>query len=154
VKAAFDTSVLVAALVANHPRHERAIRWVRAAAERDIEAQCSWHAVAETWSVLTRLPITPAITPELARIAVERLTRHVTPIQLGEVEYRGAIARCAERGLRSGAVFDALHLIAAEQSRADLLLTFNASDFTRLAGAAGPRVVVPPDPPRLLGPHD
>jgi len=149
VKAAFDTSVLVAALVAAHPKHDRAIRWVRAAAEGEIEAECSWHAVAETWSVLTRLPIAPPISPELARAALERLGRHIPPAPLRDTVYRGAIERCAERGLRSGAVSDALHLVAAEQSGADVLLTFNAADFTRLATGSSPRILVPPDPPAV-----
>jgi len=39
----------------------------------------------------------------------------------------------------------ALHLVEAERAGADVFLTFNPSDFERLA--AGPKPVVPPDPP-------
>jgi hypothetical protein len=57
--------------------------------------------------------------------------------------------RCSDRGLRSGAVYDALHLVAAERWGADLFLTFNTHDFTRMALAPGPRIAAPPDPPGL-----
>jgi hypothetical protein len=46
-------------------------------------------------------------------------------------------------------VYDALHLVEAERAGADLLLTFNPSDFLRLAEGEKPKVVVPPDPPSI-----
>jgi hypothetical protein len=57
--------------------------------------------------------------------------------------------RCSGRGLRSGAIYDALHLLAAEREAADIFLTFNVDDFRRLAEPTSPRVLAPPDPPRL-----
>jgi hypothetical protein len=36
-------------------------------------------------------------------------------------------------GLRSGAIFDALHLVAAERAEVDALLTFNLKDFLRFS---------------------
>jgi len=56
------------------------------------------------------------------------------------------------RALKSGAVFDALHLIAAERARADALLTFNPNDFSRLAQGERPKIVVPSAPPAELMP--
>jgi predicted nucleic acid-binding protein len=47
------------------------------------------------------------------------------------------------------AVFDALHLLAAERQRVDAFATFNPSDFERLVTEDSPRIVVPPDPPRF-----
>jgi predicted nucleic acid-binding protein len=44
-------------------------------------------------------------------------------------------------------VYDALHLVEAERAGADVFLTFNPSDFERLAVGLKPRIVVPPDPP-------
>lgn len=40
-----------------------------------------------------------------------------------------------------------LHLVEAERAGADVFLTFNPSDFQRLAVGPKPRIVVPPDPP-------
>jgi hypothetical protein len=49
--------------------------------------------------------------------------------------------------LKSGVIFDALHLIEAERTGADAFSTFNPSDVERLAASSKPRIVVPPDPP-------
>jgi predicted nucleic acid-binding protein len=80
---------------------------------------------------------------------VERLTQHVRPLAMTSAIYRQAMRRCADRGERSGAIFDALHLVTAEISRSEVLVTLNPADFERLAGEQGPRVIVPPDPPRV-----
>jgi hypothetical protein len=66
--------------------------------------------------------------------------------------YADALARCAAHGLKSGVVFDALHLLDAERAGAEAFLTFNASDFLRLSHGPSPKIVVPPDPPSLLLP--
>ena len=58
-----------------------------------------------------------------------------------------ATERCASRGLKSGVIYDALHLVEAERTGADVFLTFNPSDFERLAAGSKPRIVVPPAPP-------
>ncbi|XXX79339.1 hypothetical protein WMF30_11245 [Sorangium sp. So ce134] len=55
--------------------------------------------------------------------------------------------RCTERKFSSGVLFDALHLVAAEHAGADALVTFNGSDFLRLAASTSPRIAIPPDPP-------
>jgi len=148
-KVAFDTSVLVAALVEPHPFHQRAQRWIDAVATGRARGECSWHAVAETWSVLTRLPLEPAVSPALAGMTIERLLSRVEPIPVEGDVYREALRRCSERGLRSGALFDAVHLITAERRRVDAFVTFDRADFERLLVDASPRLVVPPDPPRF-----
>jgi predicted nucleic acid-binding protein len=148
VRVCFDTSVLVPALVAPHPFHARALCWLQAAATREIEGVMAWHAAAETWSVLTRLPVSPHVTAGAAARLVERLVQHVRPLAMTSALYRKAIQRCAERGASSGAIFDALHLAAAELSRSDVFVTLNPDDFERLASERGPRIIVPPDPPR------
>jgi hypothetical protein len=69
------------------------------------------------------------------------------PLTVGA--YQAAIDRCAERSLKSGSVFDAIHLIAAERRAAGVLLTFNPEDFARLREGDSVRIVVPPDPPSI-----
>jgi len=85
----------------------------------------------------------------MAEAAIDRLIRYVKPIELTRKTYAASIRRCAERGLHSGSVFDALHLVCAEIRGVDAFATFNADDFERLASAAGPPIVVPPDPPEV-----
>lgn len=147
MRLALDTSVLVAVLVEPHPLHRRVLPWLEAIESGEVGAECSTHALAETWSVLTRLPIEPAISPTMAAVAVERVAELVRVVELDAALYRCAIRRCSERGLRSGALFDALHLVAAEATGAEAFVTFNPGDFERLAADASPRLVVPPDPP-------
>ena len=149
MRVCFDTSVLVPALVDAHPFHARALRWVQAAATGEIEGVMAWHAAAETWSVITRLPVSPHVTAGAAARLLERLVQHIRPLAMTSALYRKAIRRCAERGAHSGAIFDALHLVAAEASRSGVFVTLNPDDFERLASERGPRIIVPPDPPRV-----
>jgi predicted nucleic acid-binding protein len=152
VKLAFDTSVLVAALVEPHRFHARAARWVDEVTSGRVAGRCAWHAVAETWSVLTRIPLQPAVSPALAEVAIERLLTWIDPVEVRGEQVREAVRRCSRLGLRSGSVFDALHLVCAESDGADGFVTFNAGDFERLRGDASPPIVVPPDPPSFALP--
>jgi predicted nucleic acid-binding protein len=150
VKVAFDTSVLVAGSVARHIHEARARVWFRAARERKFEAITTTHALAETWATLTAIPVEPRIAPAAAERLIERLVRHIKPIALRWDDYRAALQRCGERGLRSGTVYDALHFVAAVRQNADLFLTFNTRHFISIATDDEPRIVAPPDPPALL----
>jgi predicted nucleic acid-binding protein len=149
MKVCFDTSVVVPALVQTHPSHTRALVWVEAASGKKMEGMIAWHGLAETWSVLTRLPLVPAVTARAAEKLLERLISRLKPLNMSPPVYREAIRRSTERGVRSGALFDALHLVAAERAGADVFLTLNPGDFERLATPGGLRIVVPPDPPRV-----
>jgi predicted nucleic acid-binding protein len=144
----FDTSVLVAALVGPHPHHARALPWLDAHGTK-LEGMTSQHALLELWSVLTRLPTAPLLAPALAERMVDRLADKIAVLPASPTLYRQVIHRTAERSLRSGAVFDALHLLTAEDARANAVLTFNTQDFTRLAVESSPRILFPPDPPRV-----
>ena len=76
-----------------------------------------------------------------------RLRSRIRPQRLGPRVYRAALERCSEKHLRSGAIFDALHLIASEQNGAEAFVTFNREDFERLSEGGTPEIVVPQEPP-------
>jgi predicted nucleic acid-binding protein len=147
VKVALDTSVIVAAVIEAHPHHGRASWWLRT--RRRIERVASWHAYAETWAVLTAPPIEPRVSGEVAAAVLERVRRSVSFLAPRSGTYPTAVSRCSARALRSGAVYDALHLVTAEGEAAELFLTFHVEDFARLAEPGGPRIVAPPDPPGM-----
>jgi predicted nucleic acid-binding protein len=147
MKVAFDTSVIVAAVVEDHPHHARASWWLRT--RRKIERIASWHAYAESWAVLTALPLEPRISGDVANAVLDRVRRSIGFVVPRTTAYPLAAARCNARALRSGAIYDALHLITAEAERAELMLTFNVDDFIRLAEPDGPRIIAPPDPPGM-----
>ncbi len=150
MKIVFDTSVLVAALLEAHRHHQRAHVWLHAVVDKTFEGAFSRHALAETWSVLTRIPLKPRLSGTEALRALKRLEeKGFTLIDLPREIYDEALRRCSDAGLTSGAIFDALHLVAAETVGADLMLTFNVKDFVRLAGEESPTILAPPDPPSL-----
>ena len=90
------------------------------------------------------------MTPSTASLVVERLLSSFPPVQITGPIYLAAMRRCAEKDLRSGALFDALHLICAESEGVAALVTFNRLDFERLGTSGSPRILVPPDPPELV----
>src|SRR5687767_7889956 len=111
MRVVLDTSVLVASILADHVHHERAIWWL--AVRPELELCASWHAMAETWATLTRIPIAAPIAPSAAGEVVARLETRLRMLQPSPKVYREAIRRCSGRGVRSGVIFDALHLVAA-----------------------------------------
>ena len=66
MKVAFDTSVLVAAMISTHRDHPRAVVWLDAVSAGTLEGVVSVHVLGELWSVLKKLPVTPPISPRLA----------------------------------------------------------------------------------------
>ena len=147
MKVAFDSSVIIAGTHDMHPHHRRAIVWIDAVLEQRITGVIMCHALAEIWSVLTRMPAPARLSAEQAMGVVRRIQRVFQLQQLEPATYNEALQRCTDRGFASGVVFDALHLVGAEHAGADAVVTFNGADFRRLASPTSPRIVIPPDPP-------
>jgi len=144
VKIVLDTSVLVAAIVHVHPRHDRAFPWLVRARTRELIPLVCTHTLAELYAVLTTLPTRPRIGPSMARRLIrENVERTCQPIQLDSDDYRAALDRMAELGLSGGVVYDMLAVIAAEKASADTLLTLNLADFRRAWPEGVDRIVEP-----------
>jgi predicted nucleic acid-binding protein len=69
-----DSSVIIAAVHANHPRHGVAVRWLVDALARDSLVACH-HSVLEAYAVLTSLPGDLRVTPSEARDLLETTVR-------------------------------------------------------------------------------
>ena len=133
MKVLFDTSVLVAAMVAAHPAHARALPWLSRAKKGEVVYSVGAHSLAELYAVLSRLPPTPRLTPEAAaRLIHDNVETHATVVTLSASDYNLTIKRLAERGLAGGQVYDALIARAAEKCGADRLLTLDPEDFRRV----------------------
>lgn len=143
MKIALDTSVLVAGLVEAHPEFGRAAVWLDAADRGEIEVVWTLHAYAETWSVLSRLPLAERLDPAAVSDILNALVEAHPPEGVLLTDYQSAATRCAQAGLRSAAIFDALHLVVAERLRADAVLTLNVKDFVRLSPQI--QAIEPPD---------
>jgi len=133
MKVLFDTSVLVAAVVAAHPAHPRAAPWLRRAKRGDLGFLVAMHTLAEIYAVLTRLPTTPRISPAAAlRLVEENIASRATIIPLDAADYRSLLQRLADLAVAGGAVYDGLIARAAEKAAAERLLTLNVEHFRRV----------------------
>ncbi|HUY29059.1 MAG TPA: PIN domain-containing protein [Candidatus Binataceae bacterium] len=140
----FDTSVLVAAAVRHHPHHPQAARALRESFGGRHSGFLAVHSIAETYAVLTRLPILPAIHPsEALRIIEENFLAHLHPLSLGAKEYREVVKEVAEMGLKGGVIYDALLLRCARKRNFDRIYTFNVGHFRGLAPSLEERICAP-----------
>lgn len=139
-----DTSVLVPALVPALSQHEKAAPHLEAVHRGETTLVISGHALAECYSSLTALPVSPAITPGQARRLIEENIAEAADeiVGLGGPEYLGVLQRMTDLGLESGAVYDALHVLCAETASADELRTFNGADFRRMPPEGSTDLVV------------
>jgi predicted nucleic acid-binding protein len=108
-----DTSVAVPLLVQTHHAHAAIVRWWDGR-----ELALSGHALAETYSVLTRLPGDLRLAPaDAARLIAERF---VEPLVLGQDAARRLPDVLGRLGVAGGAVYDALVALAAVEHGASL----------------------------------
>ena len=139
MSAFIDTSVLVAAMIGTEDFHEPC-RALVAEGESHIYA----HGMAEAFSTLTggrkafRLG---------AEVASELLSEHFAPrltiTSLSPTEVLRAMRDAESRGVRGGAVFDYLHLVAARKAKAAKFYTLNISNFRSFHRAGDPEIVHP-----------
>lgn len=132
VKALFDTSTLVAAFLSNHPKHQACTPWLRQVQTGQIQGYIANHTLAEIYAVLTRLPIRPIISPQLAQQLIQENLKNFKSITFSTEDYERVIHRMVNLNLTGGAIYDALIAQAAINANVDLLLTLNPSHFTRL----------------------
>ena len=110
---ALDTSVAIALLVQTHREHAAVVRWWDG---RDVVL--SGDVLAETYSVLTRLPGDLRLSPaDAARLLRERFG---VPLVLRARTARRIPEVLGELGIAGGAVYDALVALAAVENDADL----------------------------------
>jgi len=113
VTLALDTSVAVPLLARGHPSHAAVVAWW---AGRDIAL--SGHALAETYSVLTRLPGDARLAPgDAARLLRVRMG---PPLVLAAETAARLPEVLADAMIAGGAVYDALVALAAVEHGADL----------------------------------
>ena len=110
---ALDTSVAVPLVVQTHRHHDEVVRWWSGRA-----VALAGHALAESYSVLTRLPGDLRLAPaDAARLLTARFSK---PLLLGRAQAAELPDTLAELGISGGAVYDALVALAAAQHGAAL----------------------------------
>lgn len=134
-----DTSVLIASLDPDEPRHAACDRLVAGGGHAVYV-----HALAETFSILTggrqgrRLGSAAA-----ARLIESSLLPFVQPHALTGKDVVAALSECEPRGVRGGAIYDLLHLFAARKAGAQLLMTLDVRHFQALSRRGDPRIESP-----------
>ena len=137
MKAYFDTNLLVAASVEDHPHHIPAFDLVKAVQQGTLQGCIVTHGLAEFYSVITRAPFTPRVHPaEAGRILDENILPFFELVALSAGDYKAVLRSCSAAGIIGGAVYDALHLHSAEKANCDRIYTFNVKDFRALASSA------------------
>ena len=132
MKAFFDSSVLVAAFYGAHVHHEASLAAISTASKKT--AFCAAHTLAEVYSVMTRLPVRPRISPEQGLLFVESIRERFSVVALSEKEIYEVIAAAAGHGVGGGKIYDAMILRCAEKSKTEVVYTWNLDDFRQLAG--------------------
>ncbi len=101
------------------------------------------HTLAETYAVLTRLPVSPRISATQAFQLIEHNTARAEIEHLTGREYRSVLRSMQELSLKGGSIYDALIAKTAEKAQADRLLTFNARHFNQVWPSGKDKVYIP-----------
>ena len=139
VDTCIDTSVLVAAMVGTEAFHEecRALVITR---QMGLYA----HGIAETFSTLTGGREAFRLSAEMAaRFLEEHFVPVLEVVSLTPTEMLKAMRDAQSRGVRGGAIFDYLHLVAARKAKARRLYTLNVANFRSFHRSGDPEIAHP-----------
>jgi predicted nucleic acid-binding protein len=143
VKVLYDTSALFAALVPTHSQHAVCFTHLQMVQTREHQGYASTHSLAELYSVITRYPTQPRVTPAEADCLITDMLEYIQVVPLTLKHYQSAIAEMVALNLSGGGIFDALIAQSALEIEADMLLTLNPKHFNRLSNAIATIVQVP-----------
>lgn len=128
-----DTSVLVAAMIEAHPHHARALPWLQRIKAQIDSGVIAAHSIAEVYTILTRLPLQPRISPRLAQQLIKQNIFDICEIvALTQSDYHTLIDHLAGNNIQGGATYDALILHTTVQAAIDQIVTFNLNDVRRV----------------------
>ena len=134
MRALFDTSVLIAGLVEAHGKHVQSFPWLQKIRHAEVQGLIAAHSIAETYAVLSTLPVSPRITPSAAWALLEHsILPFVQAVDLSDQETQVVVQRLSRQGFAGGVVYDALIAEAAKKGKAECVVTLNVSDFQRIA---------------------
>jgi predicted nucleic acid-binding protein len=139
MNSALDSSFLVSALCGGDPDHV-ACRKVLTSGEPFVFA----HSLVETFSTLTggrlgfRMP-----SAEAANLLRRQIAPKLRIVSLEANELLKAFEEADARGVRGGAIYDYLHLVAARKAGAQQFFTLNQGDFLAFHRPGDPEILSP-----------
>lgn len=126
----FDTNVLVAASVPNHPHHASSLARINDL--RSTACACAAHAMAETYNTLTRLN-TYAFPAVAAFTIVEQVSQHFTLVTLTSDETLETLRLAAKCDILGPRIFDALLIACARKANSTNIYTHNVRHLQHIA---------------------
>ena len=137
--ALLDTSVILASLDPDEPAHAACDRLVAQG------GHCLYvHALAESFSILTGGQRARKLDADTAlRLLDESVLPFVRTVALTGRDVLAALRDARSRGVRGGAVYDYLHLVAARKAGVPRLVTLDLRHFQALARSGDPRIEAP-----------
>ena len=104
----FDSSVLVASILEAHPFHDVCLPWLQKAKRNEIGYTVAAHSLLEVYSVMTRTPFDPPLTPSIAEQLIDKnIKQSATIIALTANEYKSIVTDFSKQGIKGGLVYDA-----------------------------------------------
>lgn len=144
MKVYLDTNMVVARVVASHSHNQNAVALFRQIKSRGWTPVMAAHGLSEMYSVLTRTPFQPRVSPAetwqilqenvLASFEIEALTRN---------DYSKIIKECAAQGWSGGRIYDAIHVHVARKAQCSRIYTFNVSHFRQIAPDLHDKILAP-----------
>ena len=128
-----DTTCLVAAVSSWHEHHDRTLAELDRRSNRGDELVLAAHSLAETYSVLTRLPAPYRLQARDALAAIEANWSTTPTVHLTGAETLAALREAMRLGAVGGRTYDILIARAALKARVDAILTWNLHDFAPFA---------------------
>ena len=128
-----DTSALIAAVSSWHEHHERTRSEIERRERSDEQMVVAGHSLAETYSLLTRLPAPHRLRADDAIALIESNWRDTPIVHLTGSEMWSALREAQRRELIGGQMYDALIAIAALKAKAATLITWNVRNFVPFA---------------------
>lgn len=126
----FDTSVIVAGLIEAHPHYEKSNPWLGKVVSGKEKGSVSSHTLAELYSSLTTIPVIPRIRPDQALYLIEEsILKHFKIYEFKKEDYISVLKNSSLHSIKGGTVYDALHILAAQKMKANIVLTLNLKHF-------------------------
>ncbi len=134
MKVFLDTSVLIAAVIAKHDSHAKALPLLQRVLNGKDEGFVAAHSLAEMYSILTKLPPPYRHSPEQALLSIEEnVLKYFKIFSLDGSDYAALIREAAAAGIQGGTVYDAVLLKSAEKANPDRIYTLNLKHFHAVA---------------------
>jgi predicted nucleic acid-binding protein len=104
---------------------------------------CAGHAIAQVYSTLTRMPGQHRAGPEEALLFLNSIRSRFQFVSLSPDQYWAVVSSASESGIVGGRVYDALPAACAIKAKAEIIYTWDVTDFRQLGADIEKRVRTP-----------